>query len=223
MSTSNPTLPRNETHSAQVQAVELTKGEDEVLKQFREGGEVALAKYFAQLRGELHQMLRFRIDQRLKRRLDGSDIIQEAYMESCYRLATYLENPQIPPSAWVRRLVRQVLSKTQREHLGTQCRDVRREFHTDELITSVDICELSASITSPESHVQQVEMRAKLIEVLSTMPLLESEILTLVHFESRTLREAAAELNINLEAAKKRYRRAIVRLKGWISSESRLG
>lgn len=203
--------------------MELTKSEDEVLQQFREGGEVALARYFAQLRGELHQMLRFRIDQRLKRRLDGSDIIQEAYMESCYRLATYLDNPQIPPSAWVRRLVRQVLSKTQREHLGTQCRDVRREFHHDELITSVDICELSASMTSPESHVRQGEMREKLIEILSTMPMLESEILTLVHFESRTLREAAAELNINLEAAKKRYRRAIIRLKGWISSESRLG
>lgn len=223
MSLSNPTLPRNTVSDSQAQAMELTKSEDQVLKQFREGGEVALAKYFAQLRGELHQMLRFRIDQRLKRRLDGSDIIQEAYMESCHRLATYLENPQIPPSAWVRRLVRQVLSKTQREHLGTQCRDVRREFHNDELITSVDICELSASMTSPESRLQQGEMRAKLIEILSTMPMLESEILTLVHFESRTLREAAAELNINLEAAKKRYRRAIVRLKGWISSESRLG
>ena len=223
MTTSNPSLPRSPSRDSQVQTVELTKSEDEVLKQFQAGGDVALAKYFAQLRGELHQMLRFRIDQRLKRRLDGSDIIQEAYLESCHRLATYLENPQIPPSAWVRRLVRQVLSKTQREHLGTQCRDVRREFHADELITSVDICELSASMTSPEMRVQQGEMRAKLIEVLSTMPMLESEILTLVHFESRTLREAAAELNINLEAAKKRYRRAIVRLKGWISSESRLG
>lgn len=222
MPTINPTLPRSQPSQSEVQAVELTKSEDEVLKQFQAGGEVALAKYFAQLRGELHQMLRFRIDQRLKRRLDGSDIIQEAYMESCHRLETYLANPQIPPSAWVRRLVRQVLSKTQREHLGTQCRDVRREFHADELITSVDICELSASMTSPESRLQQGEMRAKLIEILSTMPMLESEILTLVHFESRTLREAAAELNINLEAAKKRYRRAIVRLQGWISSESQL-
>lgn len=222
MPTNNPTLPRSQPSQSEVQAVELTKSEDEVLKQFKVGGEVALAKYFAQLRGELHQMLRFRIDQRLKRRLDGSDIIQEAYMESCQRLETYLSNPLIPPSAWVRRLVRQVLSKTQREHLGTQCRDVRREFHADELITSVDICELSASMTSPESKLQQGEMRAKLIEILSTMPMLESEILTLVHFESRTLREAAAELNINLEAAKKRYRRAIVRLQGWISSESQL-
>ncbi len=222
MSTSHPTLQRSDSSKSKVQAVELTKSEDEVLKQFHEGGEIALAKYFAQLRGELHQMLRFRIDQRLKRRLDGSDIIQEAFLESCQRLETYLENPQIPPSAWVRRLVRQVLSRTQREHLGTQCRDVRREFHNDELITSVDICELSASMTSPESRLVQGEMRAKLIEVLSSMPMLESEILTLVHFESRTLREAAAELNINLEAAKKRYRRAIIRLKGWISSESRL-
>ncbi len=54
------------------------------------------------------------------------------------------------------------------------------------------------------------------------MPLLESEILTLVHFESRTVREAAAELNITVEAAKKRYRRAIVRLKNWIDSESQI-
>ncbi|MCC6509603.1 MAG: sigma-70 family RNA polymerase sigma factor [Pirellulaceae bacterium] len=209
------------TQSANI--VELTKSEDETLNEFRQGGEVALARFFATLRSELHRMLRFRIDQRLKRRLDGSDIIQEAYMESCHRLASYLENPQIPPSAWVRRLVRQVLSKTQREHLDTQRRDVRREFHGNVLVTSVDIGELSASMTPPDARVQMGEMREKLIGILSTMPMLESEILTLVHFESRTLREAAAELNINLEAAKKRYRRAILRLKGWISSESRIG
>ncbi len=118
--------------------------------------------------------------------------------------------------------MRQVLSRTQREHLGTQCRDVRREFHNDELITSVDICELSASMTSPESRLVQERCAPSYRSLVFDADAGKAKFLTLVHFESRTLREAAAELNINWKQPKKRYRRAIIRLKGGSAGESRL-
>ncbi len=42
---------------------------------------------------------------------------------------------------------------------------------------------------------------------------IEREILTLVHFENLSLKNAAIELNINYEAAKKRYCRSLDRLR----------
>ena len=195
---------------------DLTKSESGQLARLRSGGESALAVYFDEIRSELHRMVRLRLDQRLQRRVDESDVIQEGYVEACKRLKTYLEEPHIPPSAWIRRLVRQIVSRIQREHMSAQRRDIRREQNATSM-AAVDIAELSATITPPDARAEKGEQREKLIAILSSMPLLESEILTLVHFEGRTVREAAAELDIKLEAAKKRYRRAIIRLKGWIN------
>ncbi len=132
----------------------LTESEGELLERLRRGGEPELARCFERLRGELHRMLRYRIDRQLKRRLDGSDIIQDAFLESCRRLEGYLQNPIIPPVAWVRRLVRQALFRMQRDHLETQQRCIRREQEGNDLVASVDICEISASMTPPDARAQ---------------------------------------------------------------------
>ncbi len=197
--------------------LDLTYDESNDLERLRSGRDRALAEYFLEMHPGLKRMVRFRLDRRLARRIDPSDVVQEAYVEARKRLESYLDSPQTPPAAWVRRLVRQIISRIQRDNLDAKCRDVRREMNATPFVTTTDIEAISASMTPPERKAERSDNRHKLLEILGTMPPLEREILTLVHFEGRTVREAAAELDINLEAAKKRYRRAILRLKGWVS------
>ncbi len=176
------------------------------------GGSQARGEFFDNQRAELKLLARFRINRLLARRVDESDILQEAFLEYCDRLPRYLEEPQLPPTVWLRRLVRQVISRQNRVHVEAKCRDVRRENY---VVSSccVNLDHLSASLTSMGTRMVNQEANAALVAAVESMTPIEREILTLVHFENKTVREAALEIGINVEAAKKRHRRALKRLK----------
>ena len=50
-----------------------------LLEQAAAGDAGALAELFAHYRKQLRQMIRLRLDRRLSRRVDPSDVLQEAY------------------------------------------------------------------------------------------------------------------------------------------------
>lgn len=183
------------------------------LETLREGGDVARAAFFEANRENLKQMARFRIDRRLLRRMDDSDMLQEAYIEYCKRIDRYLDDPRLPPSVWLRRLVRQVISRKNRNNVDAQCRDLRRETTFQYSSSAVNIEQLSDSLTTIGGQLQRLELREKLLKIVTQMSPIEREILVLVHFEDRTVREAALELDVSIEAAKKRHRRALNRLR----------
>jgi RNA polymerase sigma-70 factor, ECF subfamily len=192
--------------------IDIRFEEDSVIEEFRRLGEVALANFFAKNRAELERLVRLRLDRRVARRVDASDILQEAFFESCNRLRTYLESPQTPPLAWVRRLARQVVARVQREHFDAQKRDIRREAYGND-VAPLDLYDLSDAISPPIAKAARKEIQQKIMDIVGNMPALDREILVLVHVENRTVREASFELEIPLETAKKRYRRAILKLK----------
>ncbi len=201
------TVPFSSDDRTELTAVELLE-----IEALMSGGVDAQAKFFDEYRDELKQMVRFRIDRRLTRRMDESDVLQEAFIEFTNRIDSYLASPIIPPLVWIRRLIRQLLSRQSRDHLGAQCRDLRRERYLSST-SLVNIDFLSESLTSVSSALNRMELRDSLQQAVGSMSAIEREILTLVHFENRSIREAALELSINNEAAKKRYRRALNRLK----------
>lgn len=190
----------------------LTTREQETLETLKTGGSTAQALFFETHRRELKQMTGFRINHQLKRRIDESDIMQQAYIEYCERIEKYLEDPRLPPAIWLRRLVRQVIARQNRDHFGTQCRDLRREQY-DLSSVGINVEQLCTSLSSIGARLTQIELRDKLMRIVNSMSPIEREILVLVHFEELTMRDAAIELGINLEAAKKRYRRALNRLR----------
>lgn len=190
----------------------LAPRELDTINELKNGGRPAQVLYFEQNRDALKQMTRYRIDRRLARRLDDSDVLQEAFIEYCNRVERYLDEPVIPPLIWLRRLVRQVISRLNRDHVGAQCRDLRRETYA--LSTSgVNLEMLSQSLSSISNRINQIELRERLRNVVAKMSPIEREIVSLVHFEERTIRDAAIEIGIGIEAAKKRYRRALGRLR----------
>ncbi|HBE69785.1 MAG TPA: hypothetical protein DDW52_16695 [Planctomycetaceae bacterium] len=186
--------------------------EDATFRKLRDGGQVERVAFFEANRENLKKMARFRIDRRLVKRMDDSDMLQEAYIEYCKRLQRYLDNPRLPPTIWLRRLVRQVISQKNRNNVEAQCRDLRREV-LQGVSSGINIDQLSDSLTSIGGRLQRVELREKLHKIVTSMSPIEREILVLVHFEGQTIREAALELDITLEAAKKRHRRALNRLR----------
>src|SRR5437764_299391 len=75
----------------------------------------------------LRRMVALRMDQRLRGRLDPSDVVQEAYLEAAEHRDEYLKHPALSFFLWLRGIAGNKLRELHRHHLGTRMRDAGRE------------------------------------------------------------------------------------------------
>lgn len=185
------------------------------VERLRVSGVPELADQFAVARDRIRKMIELRLDQKLRARVDASDVVQEAFIEAARRLPEYLEAPKMTPYLWLRQIGRQVLAVHYRAHAGTAKRAVDREIDakTDLSVSSASIAgQLAASMMSPHSQVVRAELMHQLLQLVETMSADDREVLTLKQFEHLSFSEVAEELEISIDAAKKRYQRAVLRL-----------
>jgi hypothetical protein len=101
--------------------------QDAPVEQARRGDPEAINRLFSQERARLRRMVELRLDDRLRGRVDASDVIQEAQLAVFVRLPDFLARPSMPFWVWLRLEVGRHLVLVHRQHLGTAMRDLRRE------------------------------------------------------------------------------------------------
>jgi RNA polymerase sigma-70 factor (ECF subfamily) len=175
-------------------------------------------------RNRLRRMVALRLDERLKGRIDPSDVIQEAFLEATERRSEYVCQPDpMPPFLWLRFLVLQRLQLIHRRQLGTRSRDARREvsIHGGPFPAATSE-ELAAQLLGRDTRASEVAIRAErkrqLQEALDLMDPIDREVLVLRHFEQLSNGECARVLGLSESAATKRYLRALQRLKEMLSA-----
>lgn len=189
---------------------------DELLERAAVGDEAAMVELFGQHRDRLHRMITLRMDQRMRARVDASDVLQDAYVDLAQQLANYAKDPKLPLYLWMRRITGQRLSKLHRNHLGTLKRDASLEIslHSAPQASSFMLAsKLVGHFTSAGRNAVRAEMQLKLQEILNSMDANDCEILALRHFEQLDNREIAILLGISEQAANQRHYRAVLRLK----------
>lgn len=182
----------------------------------RNGGESAFAELFSLYRDRLERMVEFRLDARLRGRIDPSDVLQEAYLRSAQRLEHYLANPVVSFYVWLRSQTFQTLIDLHRQQ-SAQKRDAAAEIR---LGSQINPEETGASIaqalfkerTSPSQAAVRAEEIRQLREALATMDEIDREVLALRHFEHLSNSEVAEALELSPTAASNRYVRAMTRL-----------
>jgi RNA polymerase sigma-70 factor (ECF subfamily) len=193
---------------------------DVLLARASTGDSVAWGALLTSHQERLARMVAFRMDPRLRGRLDADDVVQEAFAEASEHRGDYFRTPSVPLFLWLRGVVIHKLLELHRHHLGTRMRDAKREhaLHAaprpspDE--TSAALCaQLTAGLTRPSVAAVREEIRARLAEALGQMDPMDREVLALRHFEQLTNPEAAQLLGIQERAAAKRYLRALERLR----------
>jgi RNA polymerase sigma-70 factor (ECF subfamily) len=166
----------------------------------------------------LSRMVTFRMDPRLRARVDPSDVVQDAFVEASAHREKYFDHPNFPLFLWLRGVVVNKLLEVHRHHLGVRKRDAKREQPLDSPSpgageTSAALCmQLTAGLTRPSVAAAREEVRTRLTEALAAMDATDREVLAMRHFESLTNAEAAQLLGIEERAAAKRYLRALRRL-----------
>ncbi len=191
---------------------------DELVARLQGGDEQALAELFSMHRERLRRMVDFRMDRRLRGRVDASDILQEAYIDASQRVHHYTKKPEMSFFVWLRQITTQRLIDVHRRHLDAQKRDARQEvsIHRGELAatTSASIAaELMGQFVSPSQLAMRAELLDQLEDALESMDPIDREVLALRHFEELTNNEVAQVLDITKSAASNRYVRALGRLK----------
>ena len=207
-------------------ASEFRETEELLSRASKQSRQELLAKLFTAHRGRLRLLAELRLDRRLRRRVDPSDAVQEAYLEASRRLEGYLKKPLLPFFLWLRFLTRQKVQEIHRRHLAARKRDVRLEAtRKDEGPPDASSESLSDLFvkggTSPSEAAQRAELKLLLLRALESMEPIDREVLALRHFEQLSNADAARELGIEEETAKKRYSRALKRLKQMLGSLDR--
>lgn len=181
-----------------------------------EGGQTALASLFSSYQNRLERIVSFRLDPRIRGRIDAADILQEAYLEASDRLQSFLESTNVSFFVWLRQQTLQTLIDVHRREFR-QKRDVNREIRfaatgaSDG--TSLSIAQfLIDQLTSPSQLAVNAEEMQWLQEALNSMNEVDREVLALRHFEQLGNSQVAEILGLTQTAASNRYLRAAARL-----------
>jgi RNA polymerase sigma-70 factor (ECF subfamily) len=164
-------------------------------------------------------MVALRLDDRLKGKVDPSDVLQDVFVDVSRRQDDYASDPApMPPYLWLRFLTLQRLQITHRKLLGTKARGGCREVSIhDGAFPAASSAALAAQLLGHDTRASEAAIRAerklRLEEALARLDPIDREVLVLRHFEQLTNGECARVLDISESAATKRYLRALVRLK----------
>lgn len=91
------------------------------------GNQDAINALMDRHRNALRRMVQLRMDQKLLRRLDVSDVVQDVLVEANRRLANYLENPRMSFHLWLRHIAKDRIIDAHRRHRVSAKRSIDRE------------------------------------------------------------------------------------------------
>jgi RNA polymerase sigma-70 factor (ECF subfamily) len=194
-----------------------TDSDPVLLENLRQHGQQSLAETFSRYHDRLERIVDFRLDPRLSGRVDAADVLQEAFLEACKRLARYLGDPSVAVFVWLRGVALDTLTHVHRRHLA-QMRDAGRDVslhaRPSPQVSSISLAGwLIADLTSPSHAAMRDEVTETIENVIDAMDPVDREVLILRHFEQLTNDEVASILGVKKAAASRRYMRALKRLR----------
>src|SRR6185369_16469033 len=93
---------------------------DVLLARAAAGDSAAWGELLTTHQPRLARMIMFRMDPRLRGRLDADDVVQEAFVEASEHRDDYFRMPSVALFLWLRGVVLHKLLELHRHHLGTR-------------------------------------------------------------------------------------------------------
>ncbi len=179
------------------------------------GDPVAENRLWASQRSRLRRLVVYRLDPRIRGRVDPSDVVQETFIEAHRQLAEYARSCPLPFYPWLRQLACERLAKIHRRHLATEMRSVNREeqvpWNTPDESVDCLAARLAAHDTGPVQRLVDAELRRRVRQALEQLSPEHREVLLLRVLEEMTAAETAAVLGISEPAVRMRQLRALER------------
>jgi RNA polymerase sigma-70 factor (ECF subfamily) len=190
----------------------------ELLAGAREGKPDAVDRLLDRHREAVRRMVAMRMDPRLERRVDASDIVQDVMIEANRRLREYLDTNPMPFHLWLRQMAKDRLIDAHRRHRVAARRSLDRERPLSvprlDGETSQDLAaQLCDGQMTPAAAATWRELQARFADACEQLDSQDEEIVLMRHFEQLTNTEAATALGLSPQAASMRYLRAMRRMR----------
>lgn len=189
-----------------------------LLAEAKGGDRAAVNRLLERHRNSLRKMIGLRLDQRIARRVDASDVVQDVLLEANSRLQEYLKDPRLPFHLWLRQLAQDRMIDMHRRHRGAQ----RRSLDREQSLTSAQFSDQSGfdlmgqladhELTPAAASIRK-ELEARFLLALEQLEDEDREILLMRHFEQLGNSEVADALGLSAAAAGMRHLRALRKLR----------
>ena len=190
----------------------------ELLAEAGRGQPDAVNRLLERHRAALRKLIQLRLDRKIARRVDASDVVQDVLLEANERLQEYLANPCMPFHLWLRHLAKDRMIDMHRRHRGAQRRSLDRERSLagpqfgDQ--SSFDLAgQLAASELTPAAASIRRDLEQRFLTAMDQMDEDDRDILLMRHFEQLGNSEAAEALGLSPAAAGMRHLRALRKLR----------
>ncbi|MBI5760211.1 MAG: sigma-70 family RNA polymerase sigma factor [Planctomycetales bacterium] len=189
---------------------------DQMIADAKLEGEQAWGRLLEMYRNYLSLLARMEVGQRLQRKLDASDLVQETFLDAHRNFANFEGRTEAQFLAWLRTILAGKAANTIRHYIGTQGRDIRLE---QELSASFDLSSLrldqlaTASVASPSQQAIRREQAVMMADTLQRLPEDYREVILLRHWEELSFPEIAARMKRTVDSVEKLWVRALARLR----------
>ncbi len=196
----------------------------ELLRNAQEGDTSAIGQLLDRHREPLRRMIQVRLDHKLGRRLDVSDVVQEVMVEASRRLKQYLDAPVMPFHLWIRQIAKDRMIDAHRRHRVSAKRSVDREqpglVQGDADQSTLELAfQLRDPSLTPAAAASQREIAQQVELAVNQLDEIDREIIYMRHYELMTNQETARALELSEPAAGMRYLRALRRLRALIDQQ----
>lgn len=200
----------------------------ELMREAGRGEPAAVNELLDRHREALRHMVRARLDRRLSRRVDASDVVQDVLLEASQRLAAYLREPRLPFSLWLREMAKDRIIDLHRRHRVA----IRRSLDKEQPLSPANFgdrssLELAAQLRDPEltpaATALRNELHQRFLDALDRMEEDDREILVMRHVEQLSNTDAARILGLTPPAAGMRHLRALRRMREILGEPSAAG
>jgi len=194
----------------------------QILADVRQGDADAVNRLMDRHRESIRRMIQMRLDNKIQRRIDVSDVVQDVLVEANRRLQAYLENPQMSFHLWLRQIAKDRIIDAHRRHRGSAKRSVDREMPlavqaADDHSTMQLLDQLRDPELTPAAAATQQEMARAVERSIAALGDQDAEIIIMRHYEQLSNQEIAQALGLTEPAASMRYLRAVRRLREMLS------
>lgn len=191
---------------------------EELLAGVKNGDASAVNQLMERHRDSLRRIVQLRLDQKIQRRIDVSDVVQDVLVEANRRLADYVASPQMPFHLWLRQIAQDRIIDAHRRHRGSAKRSVDRERQmavpaADDRSTFDLALQLCDRGLTPAAAVAEAELARCAEQAIAKLPDQDCEIIIMRHYEQLSNQEVAQALSLTEPAASMRYLRAIRKLR----------
>jgi RNA polymerase sigma-70 factor (ECF subfamily) len=191
----------------------------------RHGKADCLGKLLLHFENYLKLLVATQLDEKLRTRLNPSDIVQESYFDAHRDFEKFNGHTADEFLAWLRTILVNNMSREVERHILSAKRDVRREVRMDRLHTALERSAARMEFafvdraSSPSAQVDRHEHAVDLANRLAELPRDYRDVLVLRHCEGLSFKEVAERMGRSAGAVRMLWLRAMEMIRHRMNQE----